>query len=44
MSVARENSAGKDLHVKPQRTQVLGALLLAALFLLYLLARYWQLR
>ena len=44
MSVARETSAGKDSHVKPQRAQVLGALLLAALFLLYLLARYWELR
>ena len=44
MSVARENSRRYDQHVKLGRAQVLGALLLAALFLLYLLARYWQLR
>jgi hypothetical protein len=28
--------------VKPARAQVLGALLLAALFLVYLVVRYWK--
>jgi hypothetical protein len=44
VSIIREHYRRNHLQVKPSRAQVWGALLLAALFLLYLLARYWQLR
>jgi hypothetical protein len=44
VSIIREHSRRNYLQVKPSRAQVLGALLLAAIFLLYLVIRYEQLR